>query len=82
MAATFKNYFTTFAFDGNPNSAQTVHFPIFAINTDAVQSIIPPTPQPEFNLAKNHKCNFWISILEQTILDAIVDELESDGITD
>jgi para-nitrobenzyl esterase len=81
MAATFQNYFTSFAADGNPNSAQTVHFPFFTIATDAVQSIIPPTPQPEFNLAKNHNCNFWISILEQTILDAIVDELESDGIT-
>jgi|HubBroStandDraft_1064217.scaffolds.fasta_scaffold00104_49 para-nitrobenzyl esterase len=82
LAATMKSYWTDFAQTGNPNSSQTANWAKFDLLDDNVQSLTPPTPSVEFNYATEHHCNFWIGILEQTILSSVVSELEADGITE
>jgi para-nitrobenzyl esterase len=82
LATTMKTYWTNFARNANPNGGGTAIWAPFTITDVDVQSLIPPTPTPEFNYAQEHKCNFWIGILEQTILDAVASNLTSDGITE
>jgi hypothetical protein len=53
------SYWTTFAADGDPNSAnEPVWFP-YALATDQFQSLVPPTPTEEamFSFDIDHKCS-------------------------
>jgi para-nitrobenzyl esterase len=81
LARTMKSYWTSFARSGNPNSGQTATWPAFSLATDDTNSLNTPFPSVEFNYSNEHHCNFWIGILEQTILESIVSELTSNGIT-
>jgi len=47
-----------------------------------VNSLNTPNTSLEFNYATEHHCNFWIGILEQTILEAVANTLTSEGITE
>jgi len=80
LARTMKSYWTNFAHNGNPNSFGTANWPLFSLITDDTNSLNTPSPSIEFNYATKHNCNFWIGILEQTILESIVSELTSNGI--
>lgn len=82
LARTMRGYWTNFAQDGNPNSFGTAVWPLFSLVTDDTNSLNTPSPSVEFNYATKHNCNFWIGILEQTILESIVSELTSNGITE
>jgi para-nitrobenzyl esterase len=82
LAKTMKSYWTAFAKNGNPNSSQTANWPAFSLITDDTNSLNTPSPSVEFNYASKHHCDFWIGVLEQTLLKSIVSELTSDGITE
>jgi para-nitrobenzyl esterase len=81
LARAMKSYWTTFARTGNPNSLQAGNWPAFSLITDDTNSLNAPGSSVEFNYATEHHCNFWIGILEQTILESVVSELTSNGIT-
>jgi carboxylesterase type B len=53
-------YWTTFAATGNPNFSGAPLWSPYNSSTDEFQSLVPPTPMPEFNFATDHRCtNFW-----------------------
>jgi hypothetical protein len=54
----------------------------FLLATGNVQSLNTPRPGVEFNYAAQHHCNFWIGVLEQTILASVAATLTSDGIVE
>jgi para-nitrobenzyl esterase len=80
LATTMKSYWTNFARKGNPNGSGTAPWAAFNLLAGNVQSLIPPTPQIEFDFAKEHNCGFWIGILEQTILQSVASTLEAHAI--
>jgi para-nitrobenzyl esterase len=82
LATQMKSYWTSFAQDGNPNSSQTPAWAPFTVATGNVQSLNTPRPGVEFNYAAQHHCNFWIGILEQTILASVAATLTSEGIVE
>jgi para-nitrobenzyl esterase len=82
LATQMKGYWTSFAQGGNPNSSQTPAWVPFSVVTGNVQSLNTPRPGVEFNYAAQHHCNFWIGILEQTILASVAATLTSDGIVE
>jgi para-nitrobenzyl esterase len=82
LASQMKSYWTRFAQGGNPNSSQTPAWAPFSVATGNVQSLNTPRPGVEFNYAAEHHCNFWIGILEQTILASVAATLTSDGIVE
>jgi para-nitrobenzyl esterase len=80
LATTMKSYWTNFARNGNPNGSGTAQWFAFNLLVGNVQSLIPPTPQVEFDFAKEHNCGFWIGILEQTILQSVASTLTAHAI--
>jgi para-nitrobenzyl esterase len=82
VATQMKSYWTSLAQAGNPNSSQTPAWAPFSVVTGNVQSLNTPRPDVEFNYAAQHHCNFWIGILEQTILASVAATLTSDGIVE
>jgi para-nitrobenzyl esterase len=80
LAGVMQNYWTTFARGGTPNSLQTPAWAPFSIAADNVQSLNTPRPGVEFGFAAQHHCNFWIGVLEQTVLAGVANELTSAGI--
>jgi para-nitrobenzyl esterase len=82
LSATMQNYWTSFAANGSPNSRNTETWLAFDLLDDNTQSLVPPTPSIAFNLASEHHCDFWIGILEETVLDSVASTLKADGITE
>lgn len=80
LATSMKEYWTTFAANGDPNLASQPFWPPFSIFFDDDQSLKPAAPKVEFNFADVHKCNFWTDILLQTSLPEITDQLRNRGI--
>jgi para-nitrobenzyl esterase len=80
LAAVMQNYWTSFARSGTPNSLQTPAWATFSIAADNVQSLNTPRAGVEFGFATQHHCNFWIGVLEQTVLASVAGELTSAGI--
>jgi para-nitrobenzyl esterase len=77
LATTMKEYWTTFAANGDPNVAGQPYWPPFSIFFDDDQSLKPAEPNVEFNFASAHKCNFWTAVLLQTSLPEIADQLRN-----
>jgi para-nitrobenzyl esterase len=80
LAAVMKNYWSSFARSGTPDSLQTPAWAPFSIAAGNVQSLNTPSPAVEFGFAAQHHCTFWIGVLEQTILAGVATELTSAGI--
>ena len=80
LAGVMQNYWSRFARSGTPNSPQTPAWAPFSIAAGNVQSLNTPSPGVEFGFAAQHHCNFWIGVLEQTILAGVANELTSAGI--
>jgi para-nitrobenzyl esterase len=80
LAAVMQNYWTSFARSSTPNSLQTPAWARFSIAADNVQSLNTPRAGVEFGFAAQHHCNFWIGVLEQTVLASVANELTSAGI--
>jgi para-nitrobenzyl esterase len=80
LAGIMQNYWTSFARSGTPNSLQTPAWAAFNIAGGNVQSLDTPRPGVEFGFAAQHHCNFWIGVLEQTVLASVASELTSAGI--
>jgi para-nitrobenzyl esterase len=80
LATTMKDYWTTFAANGDPNLANRPFWPPFSIFVDDDQSLKPRLPNVEFNFASQHKCGFWTDVLLQTSLPEIADQLRNVGI--
>jgi para-nitrobenzyl esterase len=82
LATSMKSYWTTFANSGSPNSQQTPTWLPFDLLAGNVQSLNTPRPAVELNYATAHHCNFWLGILEQTVLENVAADLTSHGIVD
>ena len=52
-------YWTQFARNGNPNSADTPFWPAYSSTTDQRQSLTPVTPFTQSTFAVDHHCAFW-----------------------
>jgi para-nitrobenzyl esterase len=81
LATTMKGYWTNFARNGSPNGSGDPGWPALSILADDIQSLNAPTPSVEFNFAQDHKCNFWIGILLQTVLADVANQISGAGIT-
>jgi para-nitrobenzyl esterase len=66
LATTMKQYWTTFAANGDPNVASQPFWPPSSPFFDDDQSLKPAVPNVEFNFANTHKCNFWSAVLFET----------------
>ena len=80
LAAVMQSYWSSFARNGTPNSLQTPAWAPFNIAAGNVQSLNTPRAGVEFGYASQHHCNFWIGVLEQTVLAGVASELTSAGI--
>ena len=80
LAGVMQNYWSSFARSGTPNSLQTPLWAPFSIATGNIQSLKTPRPAVEIGFAAQHHCNFWIGVLEQTVLASVATELTSAGI--
>jgi hypothetical protein len=80
LAGIMQNYWSSFARSGTPSSLQTPAWAPFSILAGNVQSLNTPRPGVEFGFAAQHHCNFWIGVLEQTVLADVAAELTSAGI--
>jgi len=56
-------YWTQFAKSGDPNSSSVPFWRQYDATTDEFQSLVPPSPMPEFQFARDHKCDFWAYLL-------------------
>jgi para-nitrobenzyl esterase len=62
LSETMISYWTTFAANGDPNSAGQPVWSPYSLVTDQFQSLVPPTPmaEPSFSFDADHKCSaFW-----------------------
>lgn len=75
-----KEYWTTFAANGDPNLGSPPFWPPFSIFLDDDQSLKPSAPKLEFNFANLHKCNFWTAVLLQTSLPEVAGQLRNRSI--
>jgi para-nitrobenzyl esterase len=80
LAGSMQNYWTSFARSGSPNSLQTPAWAPFNIVAGNVHSLTTPRPALKLGYATEHHCNFWIGVLEQTVLADVAGELTSAGI--
>ena len=62
LADAMVSYWTTFARTGQPSSRGVPRWTAFQTATDAMQSLVPPRPQPETGFAADHHCAFWDSL--------------------
>jgi para-nitrobenzyl esterase len=77
LATTMKDYWTTFAANGDPNLAGQPPWPPFSIFIDDNQSLKPAVPNVEFNFTDAHRCKFWTAVLLQTALPEVADQLRN-----
>ena len=56
-------YWAQFARSGDPNSQGVPSWPQYDASTDELQSMLPPSPMPEFGFAADHKCDFWSRLI-------------------
>jgi carboxylesterase type B len=54
-----QQYWTQFAWDGNPNSRDTPRWHRYRTRLDEIQLLVQPTPTVTFDYAIEHKCAFW-----------------------
>ncbi len=80
LAGVMQNYWSSFARSGTPNSPLSPAWAPFNLAAGNVQSLNVPRPGVEFGFAAHHHCNFWIGVLEQTVLAGVAGELTSAGI--
>lgn len=80
LATTMKAYWTNFAAHGNPNDPDVAFWLQFGIFAGDDQSLIPPTPQVEFDFTDTHKCDFWTAILLQTTRSEVTSQIRDAGI--
>jgi len=80
LAGVMQSYWSSFARSGTPNSLQTPAWAPFSIAAGNVQALNTPHPGVEFGFAAQHHCNFWLGVLEQTVLAGVANELTSAGI--
>jgi para-nitrobenzyl esterase len=62
LATTMKAYWTDLAKRGFPTSLGTPFWPLFNDVTQTMESLVPPTPQPETDFASAHNCAFWAAL--------------------
>jgi len=62
LATIMKTYWTNFARSGFPAPPGTPFWPFFNTVTQTMQSLVPPSPQPETDFANTHKCAFWTAL--------------------
>jgi para-nitrobenzyl esterase len=62
LAATMKEYWTTFAKRGIPSLA----WPSFSTLTQRMRSLVPPAPVTETDFAAAHNCGFWTALESQS----------------
>jgi para-nitrobenzyl esterase len=55
-------YWVQFARSGNPNGPGLPFWPRYESATDKFQSLVLPSPMPEFGFATDHKCDFWSAL--------------------
>jgi len=60
-------YWVQFARSGNPNAPGLPLWPRYDNPTDKFQSLLPPSPMPEFQFASDHKCDFWARLFAASI---------------
>ena len=80
LATTMQDYWTTFAAKGDPNLEGQPFWPPFFIFVDDDQSLKPAVPNVEFNFARAHKCKFWTSVLLQTSLPEVANQIRNRGV--
>ena len=56
------DYWTQFAKSGDPNSSGVPFWHQYDATADEFQSLVPPSPLPEFGFATDHKCDFWAGL--------------------
>lgn len=56
-------YWTDFAWSGNPNSPLAPLWPRYFPQIERVQFLTPPNPMSSLSFAREHKCRFWNSLL-------------------
>jgi len=59
LAAAMKQYWTTLAKTGSPNSFAAPWWPRFESTSQQLLSLVPPRPQVETGFAAEHHCAFW-----------------------
>jgi para-nitrobenzyl esterase len=59
LAASMKQYWTSFAGQGFPSSATGPRWPEFNGTSQQMLSLVPPQPQLESDFAAEHHCAFW-----------------------
>jgi para-nitrobenzyl esterase len=59
LAAAMKQYWTTLAKTGSPDSSAVPWWPRFDATRPQLLSLVPPRPQVETGFAAEHHCTFW-----------------------
>ncbi len=59
LAAAMKQEWAGFAKSGVPSASGAPAWPGFNNASQAMLSLVPPTPKPETNFSAEHKCAFW-----------------------
>jgi para-nitrobenzyl esterase len=59
LSAQMMRYWTSFAWNGDPNGKDSPHWPPFAGDGNPVQSLAEPAPAPTADFGAYHKCDFW-----------------------
>jgi para-nitrobenzyl esterase len=59
-------YGSQFARTGDPNGPGSPFWPQYDASTDEFQSLVPPSPVTEANLAIDHHCDFWSGVSRTT----------------
>ena len=62
LATIMKEYWTSFAAHGAPEPPGAPSWPRFSGASQQLQSLAPPSPQPETSFAGTHQCAFWTAL--------------------
>ncbi|HZC40498.1 MAG TPA: carboxylesterase family protein, partial [Streptosporangiaceae bacterium] len=62
LATIMKEYWTSFAAHGAPAPPGAPFWPRFSGLSQQLQSLAPPSPQPETSFAGTHQCAFWTAL--------------------
>jgi para-nitrobenzyl esterase len=62
LATIMKEYWTSFAAHGAPAPPGAPPWPRFSGLSQQLQSLAPPSPQPETSFAGTHQCAFWTAL--------------------
>ena len=63
LAAQMQAAWTNFAKSGTPNGPTVTAWPRFAIPSNQIQELVPPTPYLNLSFNTDHKCEFWQPLL-------------------